>query len=277
MANAVLLVACPDRRGSSPITSPSSPRTAATSSTWSSTPITPTAFFQRVEFELDGFRLAATRSPPSPAGRAVRDALVAALHRRTASGRDPRVAGAALPRRSAQPLAQRRPRVDIPVVVSNHPDHADMAASPGVEYRHRDRRRRQGGAGGRIAQASQLTSRPRRARPLHAGAVAGDVQAGPDGSSTSTTRSCRRSRRQAVPPGARAGRQGDRCHRPLRDRGPRRGADHRAGRDPVSHRDDVDDLRRKGRDLEDAVLARVVHAHLDHRILVYGRRTVVFD
>src|SRR5690606_30708441 len=45
----------------------------------------------------------------------------------------------------------------------------------------------------------------------------------------------------------------------------------------VSHRDDVDDLRRKGRDLEVAVLARAVHAHVDDRTLVYGRRTVVFD
>lgn len=45
----------------------------------------------------------------------------------------------------------------------------------------------------------------------------------------------------------------------------------------VSHRDDVDDLRRKGRDLEVAVLARAVLAHIDHRTLVYGRRTVVFD
>jgi formyltetrahydrofolate deformylase len=45
----------------------------------------------------------------------------------------------------------------------------------------------------------------------------------------------------------------------------------------VSHRDDVDDLRRKGRDLEVAVLARAVLAHIDHRTLVYGRRTVVFE
>ncbi len=45
----------------------------------------------------------------------------------------------------------------------------------------------------------------------------------------------------------------------------------------VSHRDDVDDLRRKGRDLEVQVLARAVRAHVSHRVLVYGRRTVVFD
>ena len=45
----------------------------------------------------------------------------------------------------------------------------------------------------------------------------------------------------------------------------------------VSHRDDVDDLRRKGRDLEVTVLARAVRAHVSHRVLVYGHRTVVFD
>ena len=45
----------------------------------------------------------------------------------------------------------------------------------------------------------------------------------------------------------------------------------------VSHRDDVTDLQRKGRDLEVAVLARAVRAHLSHRILVYGNKTVVFD
>lgn len=45
----------------------------------------------------------------------------------------------------------------------------------------------------------------------------------------------------------------------------------------VSHRDDVEDLRRKGRDLEVAVLARAVRAHINHRVLVYGRRTVVFE
>ena len=45
----------------------------------------------------------------------------------------------------------------------------------------------------------------------------------------------------------------------------------------VSHRDSVDDLRRRGRDLEVAVLARAVRAHVEHRILVHGRRTVVFD
>ncbi|MGD1901263.1 MAG: formyltetrahydrofolate deformylase [Geitlerinemataceae cyanobacterium] len=44
----------------------------------------------------------------------------------------------------------------------------------------------------------------------------------------------------------------------------------------VSHRDEVADLIRKGKDLERIVLARAVRAHLEHRVLVYGKRTVVF-
>lgn len=43
-----------------------------------------------------------------------------------------------------------------------------------------------------------------------------------------------------------------------------------------SHRDTVDDLVRKGRDVERVVLARGVRAHLEDRVLVHGRRTVVF-
>jgi len=45
----------------------------------------------------------------------------------------------------------------------------------------------------------------------------------------------------------------------------------------VGHRDTVDDLVRKGRDLEEIVLARAVRLHIEHRALVYGRKTVVFD
>ncbi|RMH66141.1 MAG: formyltetrahydrofolate deformylase [Calditrichaeota bacterium] len=45
----------------------------------------------------------------------------------------------------------------------------------------------------------------------------------------------------------------------------------------VSHRDMVKDMIRKGRDLERIVLARAVKAHLEKRVLILGRRTVVFD
>ena len=44
----------------------------------------------------------------------------------------------------------------------------------------------------------------------------------------------------------------------------------------ASHRDSIDDLVRKGRDVEKTVLARAVRWHLEDRILVYGNKTVVF-
>lgn len=46
---------------------------------------------------------------------------------------------------------------------------------------------------------------------------------------------------------------------------------------PVSHRHSVEDLIRRGRDLEKSVLAQAVRWHLDHRVLVFGNKTVVFD
>lgn len=45
----------------------------------------------------------------------------------------------------------------------------------------------------------------------------------------------------------------------------------------ISHRDEVDDLIAKGRDLEKVVLSRAVRWHADNRVLSYCNRTVVFD
>lgn len=45
----------------------------------------------------------------------------------------------------------------------------------------------------------------------------------------------------------------------------------------VSHRDSVDDLVHKGRDLEKVVLSRAVRWHIENRILLYGNKTVVFE
>ncbi|ACD89725.1 formyltetrahydrofolate deformylase [Chlorobium limicola DSM 245] len=45
----------------------------------------------------------------------------------------------------------------------------------------------------------------------------------------------------------------------------------------MSHKDTLDDLIRKGRDLERLVLARALRLHSEHRILVNGKKTVVFD
>ena len=44
----------------------------------------------------------------------------------------------------------------------------------------------------------------------------------------------------------------------------------------VSHRDEVDDLIRKGRDIERVALARAVRLHLNHQVFVYNSKTAVF-
>ncbi|HUJ12073.1 MAG TPA: formyltetrahydrofolate deformylase [Verrucomicrobiae bacterium] len=45
----------------------------------------------------------------------------------------------------------------------------------------------------------------------------------------------------------------------------------------ISHRDQLEDLVQKGRDLEKVVLSRAVRWHIEHRILVYEKKTVIFD
>jgi len=45
----------------------------------------------------------------------------------------------------------------------------------------------------------------------------------------------------------------------------------------VSHRDSIESMVRKGRDLEKLVLSRAVKLHLEHRVMALGNRTVVFE
>jgi formyltetrahydrofolate deformylase len=45
----------------------------------------------------------------------------------------------------------------------------------------------------------------------------------------------------------------------------------------VSHRDQIDDLVAKGRDVEKVVLSRAVRWHLEHRVLISAHKTIVFD
>jgi len=46
---------------------------------------------------------------------------------------------------------------------------------------------------------------------------------------------------------------------------------------PITHRDSIADMKRKGRDIEKIVLANAIWSHLNHNILIYKNRTVVFD
>jgi len=45
----------------------------------------------------------------------------------------------------------------------------------------------------------------------------------------------------------------------------------------ISHRDAIEDLKRKGQDLEKIVLSRAVRWYLQRKILTYGNKTVVFE
>ena len=45
----------------------------------------------------------------------------------------------------------------------------------------------------------------------------------------------------------------------------------------ISHRDTVSDLIRKGRDLERLIIARALYFHAQHRILVHGKKTIIFE
>jgi len=45
----------------------------------------------------------------------------------------------------------------------------------------------------------------------------------------------------------------------------------------ISHRDSLEDLVEKGRDLEKVVLSRAVRWHIENRILLYNNKTVIFE
>src|SRR5579864_6611364 len=49
------------------------------------------------------------------------------------------------------------------------------------------------------------------------------------------------------------------------------------GIERVSHRDTLEDLVAKGRDIEKVVLSRAVRWHIENRILLYGNKTVIFE
>ncbi len=44
----------------------------------------------------------------------------------------------------------------------------------------------------------------------------------------------------------------------------------------ITHRDSLEEIKKKGRDLERMVLSRALIYHLNHKILVFGRKTIVF-
>jgi formyltetrahydrofolate deformylase len=281
---AVLLLTCPDTRG-----------IVAAVAEWlyrhganiveveQHTDHTAGLFFQRVEFELDGFALA--DDDVLPAFRAeVGDRFAMECDLRFPE-RLPRIAVLA----SKQPhclldlLARWRTgelAAEIAFVASNHPDHAEACAFFGVPYHHLPvelgRKAEQeariaelvDGSGAELvvlARYMQVLSPELCARYPHAiinihhSLLPAFVGAKPY--------------HQAFERGVKV--IGATAHYATADldQGPIIAQDVAK----VTHRDSVEDLVARGRDLEAHVLARAVRLHLAAKVLVHGSRTVVFE
>jgi formyltetrahydrofolate deformylase len=236
-------------------------------------------FFQRVEFDAPGLTAQRLASDFAP----VAERFAMTVQARMSDDR-PRVAVLA----STQPhcltdlLARWRSGelpAEIVAVVSNHPDHAALAAFHGVAFHHLPV-----APGRRVEQETQLLSvlgehrielvvlarymqiltplvldaYPSRIINIHHSFLPAFVGARPY--------------HQAQRRGVKL--IGATAHYATADldEGPIIAQDVA----PVSHRDSVADMVRKGRDLETVVLARAVRAHVEHRTLVYGNKTIVF-
>ena len=236
-------------------------------------------FFQRVEFELDGFGLARDEIEPAfapvAAGFGMRvdvrftDQLIPTA---ILASRQPHCLADLLVRWASEGLP-----CDLRVVISNHPDHAVLCEAVGVPYLHlpvtddgeQEARVLEALDGHgvdlvvlarymRILSPRAIGAYPNRIINIHHSFLPAFAGANPY--------------RQAHERGVKLIGASAHYATDELDEGPI--IDQETTR--VSHRDDVEQMTRAGRDLETRVLARAVRAHLDHRILVYGRKTVVF-
>jgi formyltetrahydrofolate deformylase len=279
---AILLLSCPDTRGvvaavAGFVSSHGGNITHAEQHTDQAEGV----FFQRVEFELDGFDLGREEILPAFEPVARRFDMQADLrfsdhHTRTAilASKQHHCLYDLLTRWRTGELP-----IEIPVVVSNHPDHADVCAWFGVSYEHLPVT-----PGSKAEQESKVQAVlqqhdvelvvlarymqilspaftdawPGRIVNIHHSFLPAFVGAKPY--------------HQAHDRGVKI--IGVTAHYATADldEGPIIAQDVV----PVTHRDSVEDLVRKGRDLEVTVLARAVRAQVEHRVLVYGRKTVVF-
>jgi len=282
MATATLLLSCPDQKG-----------LVATMADWvyrhdgnivhadQHTDASEAVFFQRIEFELEGFDLDRTEIVPALSPLLERFAM-----RCDVRFSDERPKVAVLVSKQAHCMYDLLARwrmgeleAEIPLVISNHPDHADVAAHFDVEFAHlpvtpESRIEQESAMLALLAEHDiDLVVLARYMQVLSAGFVAkypnriinihhSFLPAFAGG----------RPYHQAHDSGVKL--IGVTAHYATAelDEGPIIEQD--VAR--VTHRDSVEDLVRKGRDLEMIVLARAVRAHLAHRVLVYGRKTVVF-
>jgi len=278
---AVLLLTCPDQRGIVVATAEFIQRHGG-NILHAEQHADGTTFFQRIEFELDGFGLERNE---------IADAFtpVAEQFDMTASVRftDQKTPTAIMASRQPHCLhdllsrwKSRELPMDLRVVVSNHPDHADLCEHMGVPYVHlpvtRETKPEQEAAVlatladhevelvvmaryMQILSDEFIAAHPMRIINIHHSFLPAFIGANPY--------------RQAHERGVKL--IGATAHyaTAVLDEGPIIAQD----TSHVTHRDDVARLTAKGRDLETIVLARAVRAHLEHRVLTYGNKTVVFS
>ena len=280
MATAVLLISCPDRPGLvHAVADFVLSRGGNIVHAEQHVDLESRVFFQRVEFAAD--RIDAAELRTAFAATARRFGMSAAV--RTSDER-PRVA--VLVSRQPHCLADLLGRwrsgelaAELVAVVSNHPDHAGLADYYGLPYHHLPVTPEIRGAQEhqllellqgydtelvvlarymQILSPSVLDAFPARIINIHHSFLPAFVGARPY--------------HQAQQRGVKL--IGATAHYATRelDEGPIIAQDVTS----VSHRDSVPDLIRKGRDLETVVLARAVRAHVEHRTLVYGNKTIVF-
>jgi len=282
MATATLLLSCPDQKG-----------LVATMADWvyrhdgnivhadQHTDASEAVFFQRIEFELEGFDLDRTEIVPALSPLLERFAM-----RCDVRFSDERPKVAVLVSKQAHCMYDLLARwrmgeleAEIPLVISNHRDHADVAAHFDVEFAHlpvtpESRIEQESAMLALLAEHDiDLVVLARYMQVLSAGFVA------------KYPNRIINIHHSFLPAFA-----GGRPYHQAHDRGVKligvtaHYATAELDEGPiieqdvarVTHRDSVEDLVRKGRDLEMIVLARAVRAHLAHRVLVYGRKTVVF-
>ena len=282
MATATLLLSCPDQKG-----------LVATMADWvyrhdgnivhadQHTDASEAVFFQRIEFDLDGFDLERGEILPALAPLLERFAMRCDLR---FSDERPKVAVLVSTQAHCMYDLLARWRMgeleaEIPLVISNHSDHADVAEHFDVQFAHlpvtpESRIEQETAILALLAEHDiDLVVLARYMQILSAGFVA------------KYPNRIINIHHSFLPAFA-----GGRPYHQAHDRGVKligvtaHYATAELDEGPiieqdvvrVTHRDNVEDLVRKGRDLEMIVLARAVRAHLAHRVLVYGRKTVVF-
>ena len=279
---AVLLLTCPDRRGIVAAVAEFLARHGANIvEVDQHTDHHDGVFFQRVEFELDGFDL-----EPDQVLEAFRE--VSEPFAMECELRLPEQVTRIAVLASKQPhclldlLARWRTgelHADLAFVASNHPDHADACAFFGVPFHHLPVE-----PGGKAEQEARISALVEEAGvelivlARYMQVLSADLVARHPHAIINIHHSLlpafvgAKPYHQAYERGVKV--IGATAHYATAelDQGPILAQD--VAR--VTHRDSVDDLVARGRDLEALVLARAVRLHLAARVLVYGGRTVVF-